>query len=232
MPVPLGHRPQLPQPKSGAPWAPERAGEQRGGTDSGYPQERPRPQLPVGKGGATGPGGVDGGRPQERPRPQQPLAGKGGAPWVPAEFRAGDGGHRPGRTGSMLECIDIDSNRANAKQLDAMERGELLVDEGRALAKQGEVEKARAKYREGLRYLMETVPETEDSSKVSEVDKVHLQRISDYMSEMEALSVPPQIPGVMGAPAVMGGGASFGAGDTGDNAADGASRRSRKSRWH
>jgi len=63
-----------------------------------------------------------------------------------------------------------------------------LVKEAQALVEQGRLPQAKQKYRQGLRCLMITMPDTpQDGSEMSASDKLHLQVISDYMTEMEAL---------------------------------------------
>jgi len=98
---------------------------------------------------------------------------------------------RPPQTASQKKVglLDvIDASQMNSDVLDAIERGEALVKEARALVEQGRLPQAKQKYRQGLRCLMSTMPDTpQDGSDMSEPDKLHLQIISDYMTEMEAL---------------------------------------------
>jgi len=73
-------------------------------------------------------------------------------------------------------------------QLEAVARGEEMVQEGRQAAKAGQLARAHLRFRQGLRLLMENMPDTpEDVSQVHEVDRQHLQRIDQYLSEMESL---------------------------------------------
>jgi len=181
-----------------------------------------------GKGGCPVPGkggeaAFDKGGEPGRPRLPQP-AGKGSKPSADGM----DGRVRLRPPSSLLDCIDL--GKADAKLLDLTERGETLVGEGRALAQQGQAQRAIERYREGLRLLMQTVPEGVDerSSNVSEVDRLRLQRISDHMSAMEALSVAAPQPEVPAVPAVMG----AGAGHAGGAGEDGSGRRPRRSRWN
>merc|ERR1719362_1335011 len=98
-----------------------------------------------------------------------------GSPQTTSQKRAG-----------LLDVIDASQMKPDV--LDAIEKGEGLVKEAQALVEQGRLPQAKQKYRQGLRCLMSTMPDTpQDGSEMSEPDKLHLQVISDYMTEMEAL---------------------------------------------
>jgi len=108
----------------------------------------------------------------------------------PGEVPAGGvPGGAPGGAAKKAGLLDvIDASKMKPDVLDAIERGEALVKEAQSLVAQGRLPQAKTKYRQGLRSLMNTMPDTpQDGSEMSATDKLHLQVISDYMSEMEAL---------------------------------------------
>jgi len=88
--------------------------------------------------------------------------------------------HEPSQEANDSTCVE------NA-QSSIIERGELLVAEGKRMAQLQQHRDAYTKYREGLQCLMDALPETEDddSTMTSSLRKV----INMYLNEVESLKL-------------------------------------------
>jgi len=95
---------------------------------------------------------------------------------------------------------------------EAMQRGEAFVQEGRALARRGDVPQASEKYRRGLMHLMQFMPDAQGGAAQSPADQQLLHKINEYMSELETMNGRGVSGGAAGAAADTG--ASVGAGAT------------------